>query len=347
MSPLYLRAANNPQPAILAAAGASNRAVVFSNGNDLPTPAQNLVAGFPSDAQPQGVSYFGRDSALISDFLRSRIYVVQISTAALVSTIDTSTAGYDGTGTIAVAPNLSAALAMGNSNQLYVIRGPFNPSSTITALTLPGTLPAFQTQAIVFDNSGRAFVNTTTGISVLDAPYDTVAFTIPVGNSQGGAIAISPDGQTLLTTNFTNVVRIFRAPFSATSTPESLTLPPGVLLDGIACTPDGTTAIVVNETANTGTYCFAISAPFGINSTVETIPVPAQTEGFEDVGISADSQVAILTGGTAVSNNVPIFIRAPFTAAGAQSFAVPVENVSNPSRGAGSVRFLPPGSLLG
>ncbi len=334
----------NPQPAILTALSASNRAVVFPDPGNAPT-TQNLVLGLPSDAQPQGVAYYGSDNALISDFRKSRIFVVKVSTAALLDTINTAPAGYDGTGTIAIAPNLTTALAMGNSPSLYVIQAPFNASSTITKITLPGSIANYQTQAIVFNNAGRAFVYTTAGISVLDAPYTSVAFTIPVANGNSGAIAISPNGNTLLTTDASsNQVRIFQAPFSAASTSTLLTIPGGNGLDGIMVTPDGTKAIVVSGFVR---QAAAISAPFSSSSTVETLPLPSGggTNGFEDVGISADSQLVILTGNSAT--DPAVLIKAPFTAAGATSSLVPIQGVVNPARGAGSVRFLPAGLAPG
>jgi hypothetical protein len=198
----------NPQPAIMGTAGAGNLAVVFPRPDqNLPAPAQSSVTGLPAGSAPHGVSYFGSDSALISDFARSRVFVAQISTSSLVATIDT-TGRYDGTGTIAVAPNLNFALAAANTS-LAVISAPFNASSPIANVTLPGSVPSFQTQAIVFNAAGRAFVYHRTGISVLDAPYDTIAFTIPVANGSGAAIGITPDGNTLLTTDFSGTVNIF------------------------------------------------------------------------------------------------------------------------------------------
>ena len=330
------------QPAILGATSASNRAVVFPDAN---TPAgQNLVPGLPTNAQPHGVAYFGSDNALLSDFSNSRVFVAQISTASLLSTINTASAGYDGTGTIAVAPNLTAALAMGSSTSLKVIQGPFGPASAISSVAMPGQINGYQTEAIVFNNAGRAFVYHTTGISVLDAPYTAVAFTIPVaGNSSTGSIGISPDGNTLLTTDLsTNNVRIFQAPFSAASTSTILAIPGGVGLDGIMVAPDGTRAIVVSGFTR---QAAAIFAPFSSASTVQTIPLPTGgSSGFEDVGISADSQLAILTGNSTADS--AILIRAPFGATSATSL-VPIAGVSNPSRGNGAVRFLPPGLAPG
>ncbi|MFT3742931.1 MAG: hypothetical protein QM785_01430 [Pyrinomonadaceae bacterium] len=140
----------------------SNRLVVFSDPFVSPG-SQTLVSGLPSDALPQSLSYYGSDNALVGDGLNSRIFVIQVSSASVVSTINTAAVGYEGTGTIAVSPNLSAALAMGTFNatdsKLYVIRAPFNSSSAVTSITLPGKIASGQTQAIVFNRRGvRLFI---------------------------------------------------------------------------------------------------------------------------------------------------------------------------------------------
>ena len=90
--------------AILGSAGGSNQAVVFpSPGVGLPNPVQNNVPGLPGGALPHGVSYYGSDNALVSDATNGRVFVVQISTATLVDTINVS-ATWNAAGTIAVAP---------------------------------------------------------------------------------------------------------------------------------------------------------------------------------------------------------------------------------------------------
>jgi uncharacterized repeat protein (TIGR01451 family) len=329
------------QPAILGATSASNRAVVFPDANTPGT--QNLVPGLPAGAQPHGVAYFGSDNALLSDFSNSRVFVVQISTASLLSTINTAPAGYDGTGTITVAPNLTAALTMGNSTSLKVIQGPFGPASTINSVAMPGTINGYQTEAIVFNNAGRAFVYHSTGISVLDSPYNAIAFTIPVaGNGTTGSIAITPTGTTLLVTDLnTNQVKIFQAPFSAASTSTLLTIPNGNGLDGIMVAPNGASAIVVSAFDH---QAAAIAAPFSSSSVVQQLNLPNGVNGFEDVGISADSQIAILTGNSATESAV--FVGAPFGATSVTT-AVPLMGVTNTARGNGAVRFLPPGLAPG
>ena len=327
------------QPAILAAAGASLQVVDFLDPRNAPA-SQNLVSGIPSNANPQGVAFFGSDNGLIADIGNSRIFVTQVSTGALLSTIDTSPVGYRGGGTIAVSPDQTTALAMGSApsatiNSLYVIRAPFNSSSALTPVAMPGSVGSFQTEAIVFSNAGRAFVNTTAGISVLDAPYTAVTFTIPFFNNSG-SIAVTPNGNTILFTDLnTNSVGVYQAPFSGSSVATFLDVPGGVVLDGIAIAPNGQSAIVVDNGSH---FAAGIAAPFSSGSTVSTIPLPAGNDQFEDVGISADSQLAILAGGSILEP--AILIRAPFNSSAVTS-NVPISGVANTSRGRGSVRFQP------
>jgi hypothetical protein len=332
------------QPAVLTATLASNRIVVFPDANN--SPNQLLVPGLPLDANPHGFGYVDSDHVLVADAFNSRIFIVQLSTATLISTIDTAAAGYDGTGTLAVSPDGSAALAMGGSGidslKLKVIHAPFNASSQITQVDIAGRVATYQTQAIVFNNAGRAFMLTTGGIFVLDPPYSSVAFSFYPLSPDSGGIAISPDGNTLLTTcactaSFNeNVVKVFHGPFTESSTPVDLTIPNAGRVDGIAFAPDGSNAIVASNVAH---HVAVIHAPFSFDSVVETFTLPPGKEGFEDVGISSDSQLAIITGQS--TTEPPVFIRAPFTAAGAVISNVPIGGSTNSSRGQGAVRFRP------
>lgn len=355
--------------AVMGTVSDGDQIVVFPTANtNLPNPEQKTVPGLPSGARPHGVAYFGDAGGLVSDFRNSRVFVVDLRTNSLVDTI-TPTA-YNGTGTIAIAPGSGYALASGEFNKLSVIQSPFTASSTITTVSLPGRIPAYETQAIVFNTAGRAFVYHIQGISVLDPPYDTITFTISAPfNITGGAIAISPDGNTLLTTDWeTPTIYIFKAPFSASSTPETLIVvtnletldlsntdsdepagPSGgdsanpsqvaVGFVGIRIIPDNTKALVCSSTLSTPKV-YALSAPFSGASTVEEIPLPGELtsgRGFEDIGLSYDGNLAIITGGSD-SGAPAAFIQAPFTAAGAKVFAV---NIAGGGRGAGAVRFQP------
>ncbi len=333
-----------PQEAILAALDTSNQIVIFPDPANQPN-TQILVQGLPTGARPQGVSYFASDRALVADFANSRIFVIEPSTGTLLSTI-TTTGIFNGTGTVAVSPDRQSALVVGNNSTLGVIRAPFNASSAISTVTLPGQLDSYQTQAIVFDNAGRAFVNTRFGISVLDSPYTSIAFTMRhnVLLTATGALAISPDGNTLLVTRFNNGMWIYNAPFSAETSPVIRVFPSGVGigLGGINITPDGNTAITASVGATS--RAFFVQAPFNATSIFEDIPLPADNGGsFEDVGISADGKLAILTGNSFEPSQSAVLIKAPFTAAETQTSSLPVLNVANPGRGAGAVRFKPPG----
>ncbi len=325
----------NSQSAILTAGGASNKIVIFSDPLNSPA-TQTFVPGLPANVSPHGLAYVGNDLALIGDFANSRIFVVKPSVASLVATIPTTVTGYNGSGTIASPPQQNFALAIGNSSSLNVIQAPFTASSAITSVALPGSVQNFQTQAIVFNSFGRAFVRHSAGISVLDAPYTSVAFTITIPTGLFAAIAISPDGNTLLATGssgITNIVFIYNAPFSATSVAQNLGVVSGAA--GIKVSPDGTKAIVVSSSLHVAS---AISAPFSSASNVQSLPLPAGINGFEDVDISSDGQSAILAGR---SNTEPaVLLRAPFTSAGVQSSNLPI-NDPNPNRGGGGVRFRP------
>ena len=325
--------------AIIGTVSGSQQAVVFpSPGVGLPNPARTVVPGLPAGAGPHGVAYYGSDNALVSDFGNSRVFVIQISSASLLSTIPTAPC-YGGTGTIVVSPGLNFALASGGSNAVCVIAAPFGPSSVITSVPLPGSIAGFQTQAIVFNSAGRAFIYNTGGISVLDPPYTSVAFTITAAAPSGnGALAISPDGNSLLITALASTVRIFTAPYTAASTPATLSFGSFASLDGIMVAPDNSRALVIG----TGTGLWAIAPPYGSASAVEQIPLPGGLGGHEDVGISADSQLAILAGNGG-SNANTAFVRAPFTAAGAVVSVVTITG----GRGNGAVRFLPPGLAPG
>ena len=352
--------------AIFGTAGDGNLAVLFpSPGTNLPTPEQRAVTGLPTDAFPHGVSVIGSDQAVVADFNHSRLFIVQVSSGRLVGTIPT-TGAYDGTGTISVSPRLDVMIGAGSTyaSQAWkptfaLIRAPFD-KPVITPLAIEGHVASYQTQAIVFDRNGRAFILTLPNfdvtvppaslqgwVNVLDPPYTSVAFRMPVENLGSGAIAITPDGNTLLTTasvSGSGKVYLFKAPFSASSTPEVLTIAGTEGLDGINCTPDGQRCLVVSAFTP---GLFSIAAPFGATSAVEQIPLPAAfasgQEGFEDVAISNDGQLALITGNSSKDANgqgggLPgLFVKAPFTRAGAQAFAV---SILGGGRGAGSARFV-------
>jgi len=298
----------------------------------------------------------------------------------------------DGYGTFAINPARNYLLVFSgfSSNKLFVVPAPFSASSIVSTVQMPGQGGTAQTHAIVFDNAtGRAYVGDRSGISALDPPYASIAFTIPLPGAGGGtvlgrAVALSPDGETLASTIYGDAqVQVLHAPFSAASLPTTLTVPGALVLDGLAFTPDGMKLLVVDQLvpgarapaapwatsfdvtamlpghavaagsrdAAPGTagipQVFAISAPFDINAPIETLAAgPSQTEGFEDIDISADGQFAALSGGTQSADGPLVVLRAPFTAAGVTAYPITIPALNGGydslgGRGAGTARFWP------
>ena len=71
--------------AVMGTAGDGDLGLIFpSPALALPSPFQTTIAGFPVDAAPHGVDYFGTDNALLSDFGGSRMVNVQVSTRTVV-----------------------------------------------------------------------------------------------------------------------------------------------------------------------------------------------------------------------------------------------------------------------
>lgn len=300
--------------------------ISFPAGSCPATVPVNTVTG--GAGASHGVGFYGSDFALVSYFNQSQIRNIQLSTGTVLNTISTSGIGYSGTGTIAIAPSLSHAIAA-SGNTAFVFTAPFTAPTT-TTVTLPGSVAGYQTEAIVFNAASRAFISHSGGISVLDPPYTSVAFTIP-GDFE--SVAITPDGNTLLATNLNAQLGIINGPFSAASTTAFLTIA-GTLLDGITVTPDGSRALVISASGTSPLY--SIAAPFTPASTVDVIPFPAGLGSFEDISVSADGLYALATGNNGTNLGL---IRGPFTTAGATSCQIAVAG----GRGAGAVRFLPTG----
>jgi hypothetical protein len=300
--------------------------ISFPAGSCPATVAVNTVTGGAGSAH--GVGFYGSDFALVSYFGQSQIRNVRMSTATVLNTIDTTAIGYSGTGTIAIAPSLTHAIAA-EGNTAYIFQAPFS-APTASTVSLPGSVAGYQTEAIVFNAASRAFIAHSGGISVLDPPYTSVAFTIP-GDFE--SVALTPNGNTLLATNLNSQLGIINGPFSAASTTAFLNIA-GASLDGITVTPDGSRALAVSATGASPLY--SIAAPFTPASTVDVIPFPGGLGSFEDVSVSSDGLYALATGNGGSGMGL---IRGPFTTAAATSCQIPVSG----GRGTGAVRFLPPG----
>lgn len=299
------------------------------------------MTGLPANANPEGITFFGNDAALIVDAGNSRVFVIQPSTGTLLSTISLPS-GCSGVGPfyevpLVVSPQGGYAV-IASGTKLCAIKAPFNSSSTVTTATLSGAATPI-IRGAVMDNSGRLYVRTAAGISVLDSPYTAEAFNIPFVYSTFGTVTIAPDGNTLIVTHQLQPTgsqfQIFTAPFSATSTPALKAGNTGLVAAAIA--PDGQKLIYLINTPFDH-IVRTLNAPFTVNSAGETLVMPAGYAGCADVGFSADSSTAILS--ECSSNTKNVLIQAPFTNAGAQSSFLSLSAQSD-NGGMGSARFLP------
>lgn len=340
--------------------------VVFPDIAGAPVNApRNYVA--PTD-DPQlsthGLALVSASRALASQIKTNTVNLIDTSTATRLENFalpdPAPNVHYDGLGTLAANPARTFVLALSSLNTLWVIAAPFDHTAAITMLALPSAIGTAQTRAIAFDAAtGRAFLALQSGIAVLDPPYTSIAFTIPSVNGvnvdphgpETGDIALSPDGATLVATRgmhggFSPDVRIFHAPFSATSVPDVLTIA-GANPDGLTFTPDGNKILVTEgqpQVAPKLPRVYAIASPYSSASTVETLSFDAGVEdGFEDIDISADGQLAALSGGSGGHGDVLILLKAPFTAAGFTVVGYPVPALGSPydqaGRGDGTARF--------
>jgi Putative Ig domain len=319
----------------------------------LPQPPLIYVA--PSTGQqvlkPQGLALFSANLALATHVAGYGPGSIDIIDTALAQRIDNFIiTGYesDGLGTLAVNPAKTHLLVFSglSNNKLFVVPAPFSSTSSATAVTMPTDGGTAQTRAIAFDNaSGRAYVGHVNGISALDPPYTSIAFTIPLppssGYIPGRAVAMSSDGSILASTaNSDAKVQVLRTPFSAASTPTTLAIGGAARLDGLTFMPDGSQLLVVDSGSP---KVYAIAAPFDTNATIETLTASTVDQGYEDIDISADCKYAALSGGD--ENGDPLVIlRAPFTGAGVSVLPVNIPPLYNGydefgGRGTGTARF--------
>jgi hypothetical protein len=324
----------------------------------LPYPTILIVApepdgGFPPWENAHGLALFGTDRAVTTRITSNEIHVIDTANAVTVS--EFLLPGFNGIGTLAIDPAQTKLFAfsgdqLGN-NQLYLVDAPFTASSPITTLTLPGNGGTANSRAVAFDKAtGRAFIGHSTGISVMDPPYASIAFTIAVAGQDdprvGQLVTLSSDGNILATTSNQPGINILHAPFSASSVPIVLTPPGAQFLAGAAFTPDGSALLVTDAAAGPSvTRAFVISAPFDEGATIEALPLADDlvSSGLEDVDVSADGQLAALTGNDVDTSQPLVILKAPFTAAGVTVYPIhlPLMPDYTPygGRGAGTARF--------
>jgi WD40 repeat protein len=358
-------AGNAAQPLLVSTQGDTDEVFAFPDvGTGLPTPGASPLT-LPGSTFPHGIAYASPTRALVCNISQSEVIAMDPSTNSILHTIDVSPS-YAG-GTVAISPDGQFALVAGERGTAYggtpnpvlvTIDDPFGVSPTPTTVALPNDqiVEDYQTNGIVFDDTGRAFVATqhkdfnaadpmnspnTSFVHVLDPPYTSIAFSMPVPVNEdmrqvAEGIALTPGGSQLLVASNGDVIWIFDAPFSSTPTVHTLSAPGQFLCTiGIGVAPDQQRAIV----ADCGDRILSVAAPFGASSIVESLTVPASATGaqFEHVAISDDGQLAVVTGGSIAAGLPMVVIEPPFTQASATLHAVPVGS----GRGAGAARFIP------
>jgi Calx-beta domain len=338
--------------------------VIFPDVSGAPAdPPRNYVTALnpaPIQLSTHGLALVSANRALTTQISPPGINLIDTPTSTLIDNFKlpdpAPNVHYDGLGTLAVNPARTQVLALTDLSTLWVIPAPFDHTAPVTMVALPSGGGTAQTRGIAFDaTTGRAYLALHTGIAVLDPPYTSIAFTIPSSNGTSliGGIALSPDGATLVATRglsssaFASDVRIFHAPFSAASVPQVLTIP-GASPDGLTFTPDGHKVLVVESNPQTPPMLprvYAISAPYSSASSVDTLSFDTggTHDGFEDIDISADGQLAALSGNSAGQNDPLILLKAPFTAGGFSFVKYDIPPIGapydQPGRGAGTARF--------
>lgn len=366
------------EPLVFTTIGDGETTVVFGDpAVGLPTPTQSSVV-MPAGARPHGVGFLSTDEVLVADFNAPRLFRIRVSTAQLVATLSISPRQF-ADGSIAVGPNADVAIASGEvgpngPGETVVVRPPWGPGAQVSVLALPGRVRAFSTQAIAFTPAGRAFVCHTTGISAIDPPYTSIAFTWPRPTNGASNCVVSRDGQRLYhTRSGTRQVEVFSAPFTATPSSTTIAYPAdaGSTLGALVPAPDDSALLIGQSFRDTGQATpnariwvvdnlltapqFAeIALPASVTGSTCTGTAVTLCGGFEDASLNGDGTLAAFTGNSVVgsttsSGRAPaVFVRHPFDAAQRAVFAVTVgdANAGMNGRGAGSVRFVPANAAI-
>lgn len=190
----------------------------------------DAVSGLPADAQPHGATWIDARFAMVADFDRSRLHLVDGEMRSVVATIPTLFDRYNGTGSLAASPDGSVVIGFGRRDTLFrerimVLRAPFDgPPEYLAPASGADAMATFQCQGIVFDVAGRAFVQGIGSITVIDPPYQAAAFQIRHPNDAvdvSGALLLSADQQVLLASNGFSRIDLYLAPFTPEQQPDA------------------------------------------------------------------------------------------------------------------------------
>jgi len=361
-------------PAVLTTFGDGDVAVVLSHpDDDLPAPAQVVGNGFGSAVDPHGLDFLRVDEVLVADFTLPQLARLRVADATVHGVIALTTRT-NANGTLAVSPNGNYALSFGESSggvaESAVVSGFGTGAIRVQAGAPNLRVRRFVTAAIDFDRSGRAYVCHTNGIAALNPPYVATLFDVALPTTTSTSVCrLSRDGQQLFVTRASAGIGIASAPFSAATVPIVVAAPAGVgALGAIGVSPDGNAALVAQTNpASAGAMrarLFLLRAPYTVASTMQELALPAavngngctpasggtsQCPGFEDISVSPDGHLAIVTGNSSVqdtgfSGRAPLLvITDPFDDATRAMHAVTIGSAAsaNEGRGTGSVRIEP------
>jgi hypothetical protein len=371
---LALAGPAQPEPLLFGTTGDGDLAVLMQTPDlGLPAPAQVTLL-LPLDAAPHGLDFLSETQALIADFGAPRVYRVRITDAQWLDSIALP-GRTSGNGTLAVAPDGSVAVSAGSSasvGEAVLLRPPWGSGAVVTALPLPGSVPAYNTQAVAFAPGGRFYVCHSTGISAFDPPYSAPTFTRTLASSRGTVCVISRDGARLYAMRGgTRRIDVFDAPLSTSSATSSIAIPAdaGSDLAPMVVSPDRTQLLIgqvlrfSNQTgpdARLWRVRDLHTAPVWNELTLPDEIAGERCEGsitrcpgFEDASLSADGRLAVFTGQSVLSASTTgrapaLFVRDPFDdALRAMHVVMPGDATgTTPGRGAGAVRFPPVPFLL-
>jgi hypothetical protein len=361
-------------PAVLTTFGDGDIAVVLAHPDaGLPAPAQTLGSGFGGAVDPHGLDFLRAGEVLVADFTLPQLARLRVADAGVHGVIALP-ARTNANGTLAVSPDGNFALSFGESSggvaESAVVSGFRSGAIRVQAGAPNLRVRRFVTAAIDFDRSGRAYVCHTNGVAALDPPYAATLFDVALPTTTSTSVCrLSRDGQYLFVTRASAGIGIASAPFSAATVPTVVAAPAGVgALGAIGVSPDGD-AVLIAQTNPAGAGAirarlFLLRAPYSAASTMQELALPAavngnactpasggtsQCPGFEDIGVSPDGHLAIVTGNSSVqdagfSGRAPaLVITDPFDDATRAMHAVTIGTPGqvDEGRGTGSVRIEP------
>jgi len=361
-------------PAVLTTFGDGDIAAVLTRPDvGLPAPAQAVGNGFGSAVDPHGLDFVRVGEVLVADFTLPQLARLRVGDASVqgVITLPTRT---NANGTLAVSPDGNYALSFGESSggiaESAVVSGFGSGAIRVQAGAPNLRVRRFVTAAIDFDRSGRAYVCHTHGVAALDPPYAATLFDVALPTTTSTSVCrLSRDGQRLFVTRAGAGIGIATAPFSAATVPAVVAAPAGVgALGAIGVAPDGNALLIAQtnpaSAGATRARLFLLRAPYTAASTMQELALPAavtgnsctpasggtsQCPGFEDISVSPDGHLAIVTGNSSVqdtgfSGRAPLLlITDPFDDATRAMHAVTIGTAAsaNEGRGTGSVRIEP------